>query len=160
FGSRVIYGAERENIESLAALHERGCEVLCLVRHESWNDHVPTALTARGLSWQKVSYIDGWLRGWRVRTLLRNPAAFIIGNWQFLKIGREFKPTHIHALNPFYVLSFAAALALVRAPMIYRAGDMPIMHRKIWRMVWRFVVARTRCFVAVSNFIASALRAT
>ena len=108
----------------------------------------------------KGPYIDGWLRGWRLRTTLRNPIAFIIGNWRFLKIFREFKPTHIHALNPIYVLSFVAALALVRTPMIYRAGDKPIMHRWIWRIVWRFVVARTCCFVPVSNFIAGALKAT
>ena len=160
FGAQVIFGAERENIESLAALREQGCEILCLVRHEDWNDHVPAALDARGLAWQKVPYIDGWLPGWRMRIMLRNPVAFIVGNWRFLKIARKFRPTHIHAFNPLYILSFLAALMLTRTPMIYRAGEKPVIHRWVWRMLWRFVVARTCCFVSVSSFIAGTLKAT
>jgi glycosyltransferase involved in cell wall biosynthesis len=160
FGARVIFGAERENIESLAALREQGCEVLCLVRHEDWNDHVPAALDARGLAWRKVPYIDGWLRGWRMRTILRNPVALIVGNWRFLKISSKFRPTHIHAFNSFYILSFLPSLVLMRAPMIYRAGEKPVTHRWFFRMLWRFVVARTCCFVPVSNFLAGELKAT
>lgn len=160
FGPRVLFGAERENIEALAALREQGCNVLCLVRHEDWNDQIPAALAARGLAWRKVPYIDGLLPGWRIRVMLRNPVAFIVGNWRFLKIAREFRPTHIHAFVAFYTLSFLPALVLVRAPMIYRAGEKPILHRWVWRMLWRFVVARTYRFVPVSNFIANELKAT
>jgi glycosyltransferase involved in cell wall biosynthesis len=160
FGARVIFGAERENIESLAALREQGCEVLCLVRNEDWNEHVLAALDARGLAWRKVPYIDGWLPGWRMRTILRNPVVFIVGNWRFLKIAQKFRPTHIHAFNSFYILSFLAALVLMRTPMIYRAGEKPVIHRWIWRMLWRFVIARTACFVPVSSFIAGELKAT
>ena len=96
--------------------------ILCLVRHEAWNDHIPAALTARGLAWRKVPYIDGWLRGWRLRTMFRNPVAFLAGNWRVLKIAREFRPTHIHAFNTFYLLSFLPALVLVRTPIVYRAA--------------------------------------
>jgi glycosyltransferase involved in cell wall biosynthesis len=160
FGARVIFGAERENIETLAALRDQGCDVLCLVRHEAWNDHVPAALAARALAWRKVPYIDGWLPGWRTRTMLRNPVAFIVGNWRFLKVTREFRPTHIHAFAAFHILSFLPALLLVRVPMIYRAGEKPIMHRWVWRAVWRFVVSRTCRFVPVSSFIANELKST
>jgi glycosyltransferase involved in cell wall biosynthesis len=160
FGARVIFGAERENIESLAALRERGCEVLCLVRHEAWNDAIPKALTARGLACAKVPYIDGWLPGWRLRITFRNPIAFIVGNWRFLKIVRRFRPTHIHAFNPFYVLSFLAGLLIVRTPMVYRAGDLPVGHRRLWRLLWRFIVWRTQRFIAVSRFIAREIELT
>jgi glycosyltransferase involved in cell wall biosynthesis len=160
FGARVIFGAERDNIETLAALREQGCEVLCLVRHEGWNEHVPAALNARGLAWRKVPYIDGWLPGWRMRIMLRNPVAFIVGNWRFLKIARKFRPTHIHAFNSIYIMSFLAAIVLMRTPMIYRAGEKPVIHRWVWRILWRFVVARTWCFVPVSRFIAGELKAT
>ena len=61
FGARVIFGAERQNIETLAALREQGCEVLCLVRDEAWNHAIPEALAARGLGCAQVPYIDGWL---------------------------------------------------------------------------------------------------
>jgi glycosyltransferase involved in cell wall biosynthesis len=155
-----MYGAELENIETLAALREQGCEVLCLVRHERWNDHVPAALAARGLAWRKIPYIDGWLPGWRIRIMLRNPIAFIVGNWRFYRIVREFRPTHIHSFNPLHIASFIAALVPIGVPMIYRAGEKPVIHRWIWRLLWRFVVARTCCFISVSNFIADELKAT
>ena len=160
FGARVIFGAERENMESLAALREQGCEVLCLVRDEAWNHAIPEALAARGLSSAQVPYIDGWLPGWRLRIILRNPIAFVVGNWRFLKIVREFRPTHIHSFNPLYILSFLAGLVLVRAPMVYRCGDRPIRHRRIWRLLWRFIIWRTQCFVAVSRFIAREIELT
>jgi glycosyltransferase involved in cell wall biosynthesis len=159
FGARVIFGAERENIESLAALREQGCEVLCVVRHEGWNDHIPAALAARGLPSLRVPYIDGWLKGWRIWILLRNPVAFIVGNWRFLRAARKFRPTHIHAFNHLHVLSFLPSLVLLRTPIIYRSGDKPVVHRWLWRLVWRFVVARTCSFVAVSKFIAGELKA-
>jgi glycosyltransferase involved in cell wall biosynthesis len=157
FGTRVIFGAERENIEVLAALREKGCDVLCLVRHEPWNDHIPAALETRGLAWRKVPYIDGWLRGWRLWVMFRNPVAFVVGNWRFLQINRELRPTHIHVLSSFHVLSFLPALLIVRTPVIYRAGEAPIQHRLFWRLLWRFVVARTSKFIAVSYFIARVL---
>jgi glycosyltransferase involved in cell wall biosynthesis len=130
------------------------------VRHERWNDHIPAALAARDLPSIKVPYIDGWLKGWRIWILLHNPVAFIVGNWRFLRAAREFRPTHIHAFNHLHVLSFLPSLVLLRTPVIYRSGGKPIMHRWIWRMLWRFVVARTCCFVAVSKFIARELKAT
>jgi glycosyltransferase involved in cell wall biosynthesis len=153
FGARVIFGAERENMETLATLQELGCEVLCLVRHEDWNDHVPAALTARGLAWRKVPFIDGWLRGWRLWILLRNPIALIVGNWRALRITREFRPTHIHAFSQLHVLSFMPSLLLVHRPLIYRAADVPTRHNWFWRAVWSFVVMRTAQFIVLSRFI-------
>lgn len=95
FGARVIFGSERGNIESLAALRDKGCEVLCVVRDESWNDHIPATLAERGLASAKVPFIDGWLAGWRLWILARNPIAFIQGNWRLLRIAREFKRSAI-----------------------------------------------------------------
>jgi glycosyltransferase involved in cell wall biosynthesis len=160
FGARVIFGSERGNIEALAALRDNGCEVLCLVRHEPWNDHVPAALAARGLASRKVPFIDGWLAGWRLWILFRNPIAFCVGNWRAYRIVREFRPTHIHAFNHLYVLSFVPLLILSRIPMIYRAGDKPTRHRWFWRVVWSFIVGRTDRFVAISRFIAGELEST
>ena len=158
FGSRVIFGAERENIEVLAALRDQGAEVLCVVRPESWNAHVTDALTARGLACTTAAHVDGWLSGWGLRILLRNPIAFVRGNWRVYRTIRSFKPTRIHAFNHFLVFSFWPALMLTRVPLVYRAGDVPVRHRLIWRLVWRFIVRRTKRFLAVSQFIATKLK--
>ena len=123
FGARVIFGAERQNI-TFATLREQGCEVLCLVRDEAWNHAVPEALAARGLACAQVPYIDGRLPGWRLHIVLRNPIAFVVGNWRFLDIvPANPAATNIHAYNPLYILSFLPGLLLVRMPMVYRAGD-------------------------------------
>lgn len=160
FGSRVIFGAERENIEVLSALRQAGAEVLCVVRPESWNAHVDAALRIRGLQTTPASHIDGWLSGWALRILLRNPFAFVRGNWQVFRAIRRFSPTHIHAFNHFLVFSFWPALMLTRVPMIYRAGDVPVRHRWIWRKLWTFIVRRTTTFLAVSRFIGDKLKET
>lgn len=160
FGARVLFGAERASIETLAALQDQGCEVLCLVRHEAWNDHVPAALAARGLASRKVPFVDGWLKGWRLRIVLRNPIAMVIGNWRMLRIAREFQPTHVYAFNHLHVLSCVPALAWMPAPLIYHAHDSPTRHRWFWRALWSFVVRRTSRFVAVSRFIAKELQLT
>jgi glycosyltransferase involved in cell wall biosynthesis len=160
FGARVIFGAERDNIEALVSLRAQGCEVLCLVRDEPWNRAIPEALASRGLASAQVPYIDGWLPGWRLHIVLRNPIAFVVGNWRFIKIVREFGPTHIHAFNPLYILSFLAGLTLVRTPMVYRSVDRPIRHRAMWRLLWRFIIWRAQRFVAISRFIAHELELT
>ena len=158
FGSAVVFGAERGNIEALAALKEQGCEVLCLIRNESWSTHAPPALDARGLAWRKVPYIEHWMPGRLRYVLFRNPFAFLIANWKFMRIVREFQPTHIHAFNQLYVLNFLIGLMLVRTPMIFRAGDEPTLHNWVWRATWRLVVRHTTRFVANAQFVARSLR--
>lgn len=157
FGSAVLFGQERGNIEALAALKDHGYEVLCLIRDEPWSIHISPALDARGLAWVKVPYIEHRMPGRLRYVLFRNPIALVRANWRFLRIVREFRPTHIHAFNPLYVMNFAFALCLVKAPMIYRAGDEPTVHSWIWRRLWRYVVSRTDRFVANSGFVAQSL---
>jgi glycosyltransferase involved in cell wall biosynthesis len=160
FGSAALYGAERANIEALSALKERGCQILCLVRNEKWSTLVPAALESRGLACRKIPYIEQPLPGRLLFVLFRNPIAFLIANWKFLWIIRQFKPTHIHAYGQFFVLNFQLALMLVRVPMIFRAGDEPILHSWLWRTNWRFVIRRTARFVANAAFVARSLQAT
>lgn len=157
FGAGVIFGQERGNIEALCALRDEGCEILCLVRDESWNTNIPAALDAVGLAWRKVGYIEQRLPNRMLWFLFRNPFAFIRGNWQFLEVVKGFRPTHVHAFNSLYVFNFILALTLFDGPMIYRAGDAPTLHNWPWRQIWRFVVWRTDRFVANSLYVANEL---
>jgi glycosyltransferase involved in cell wall biosynthesis len=157
FGSAVLFGQERGNIEALAALKEQGYEVLCLVRDEQWSTLITPALDERGLVWVKVPYIEHRMPGRLRYVVFRNPVAFIRANWRFMGVVDEFRPTHIHAFNPLYVLNFLLGLTLVQVPMIYRAGDEPTVHNWVWRWLWRFVTWRTKHFVANSKFVASSL---
>ncbi len=157
FGGAVVFGQERGNIEALAALKEQGCDILCLVRDEAWSTLIPTALDARGLAWRKVPFIEHRQPGRLPWLIFRNPIAFCRANWRFQRIAREFKPTHIHAFNQLYVLNFLIALAVIRVPIVFRAGDEPTTHNWLWRALWRFHLRRVDRFVANSQFILRSL---
>lgn len=157
FGSGVVFGQERGNIEALVALKQQGFEVLCLVRDEASCVHIPPELDARGLDWVKVPYIEHRLPGRMRYIIFRNPIAFVRANWRFFQIVREYRPTHIHAFNQLYVFNFLIGLTFFRMPMIFRAGDEPTTHNWIWRATWKFVVWRADRFVANSKFVARSL---
>lgn len=158
FGSAVVFGAERGNLEALMVLKDQGAEILCLVRDEIWSTVVPPALEARAIPFRKVPYIEQWRRSRAHVVLLRGPIAFIVANWRFLQTVSEFKPTHIHAYGQLFVLNFLIGLMLVRTPLIFRAGDEPTMHNFFWRVTWQFVVRRTAHFVANSKFVVKFLK--
>src|SRR4051794_28870765 len=57
FGSVVLFGAERGNLEALAALKRQGAHIFCLISDERWNTIVPQTLNERGFAWRKVEYV-------------------------------------------------------------------------------------------------------
>jgi glycosyltransferase involved in cell wall biosynthesis len=155
FGARVIFGQERANIAALAALRSEGCDVLCVIRPETWPEllELRAMLEVEGLAWTTAPYIDYPLRGWLLRVATHNPGAYISGNAALKRIASNFGATHIHAFNPLYVASFYSALRALRLPIVYRAGDKPVRHNPFYRWIWRFIVDRTAHFVADSQFI-------
>lgn len=159
FGSAVVFGAERGNVEALRALKDQGAEILCLVRDESWSAVTPVFLDASGLRWQKAPYVL-FGRGIPLWSLLvEQPVRFIRANIAFLRVIRAFRPTHIHAYGQPFVANFALGLACVRVPLIYRAGDAPVLHNWIWRLTWGIVRKRATRIVANSLFVARSLAA-
>ncbi|QGZ93399.1 glycosyltransferase family 4 protein [Terricaulis silvestris] len=153
FGSGVLFGQERGNIEALAALQDQGCDVLCLVRDSSWSKDIPSALESRGIAFCRVPYIEQRMPGRLFYFLFRNPIAFILANIAFFWVFARYRPSHIYAFNSLYALNFLFGLALTRTPMVYRAGDAPTRHSAPFRWLWSFVVRRTQRFVAISRFI-------
>ena len=158
FGSAVIFGAERGNLEALMALKAQGAEILCLIRDEAWSTVVPPALDARGLAWRKVPYVEQWRRNRAHVVLVRGPWAWGAANWGFMKIIRSFKPTHIHAYGQLFVVNFLIGLWLTKIPLVFRAGDEPTLHNAFWRATWRFTINRAAHFVANAEFVARSLR--
>jgi glycosyltransferase involved in cell wall biosynthesis len=160
FGSVVLFGAERGNLETLAALKRGGAEILCLISDEPWNTVVPPAFDERGFVWRKVRYVHiCWGLSW-YNLLWGNPYRFIKANMAFLRAVREFKPTHIHAYAQPFIANFFWGLVRTGTPLVFRAGDEPTLHNWFWRVVWRFVVWRTARFVANSQFVARSLHAS
>ena len=157
FGGTVLFGQERGNIEALAALRDQGCEVLCLISDAPWNTKVPRALDERGLAWRKVPYIHLRVRGNLLNLLVREPLAFVRANVRAFLIDREFRATHIHAMNVAYVVNFWIFLKLRwRKPVIFRVGDQPPDTGR-WRFLWRISMRRVTAFVANCEFIRRSL---
>ncbi|MGH8442068.1 MAG: glycosyltransferase family 4 protein, partial [Nevskiaceae bacterium] len=70
-----------------------------------------------------------------------------------------FQPTVIHIGTFSFFLNLWPALALSRAPILYRAGDHPGDHTVFHRLAWRYAVyPLTTMMVAVSEFVATAHR--
>lgn len=157
FGSRVIFGQERANIEALAALRAQGCAVLCVTRSEEWPElrDLQERLTARDLQWTSVPHIDIPRRGWIMQVVARNPFAYVLGNIKVFKTLRAFRATHIHLFNQFYALNFAPAISLSSLKVIYRIGDTPALHNLVYRYSWHLVRRIATHFVADSQFIRS-----
>lgn len=157
FGSTVLFGAERGNLEALTALKRQGAEVLCLINDAHWNADVAPALDAREIPYRKVPYFH-LSRGMSLSHLaFRTPIRLIVANWRFLCAVRTFKPTHVHAYSQTAVANFIVGLAVTKIPMVFRAGDEPTIHNWYWRMTWRNVVRRASRFVANSKYVATTL---
>src|SRR5215210_5715336 len=141
FGSRAFFGQERANMHALATLQSEGCQVLCAIRHEEWPEllDLRQRLSIHGLRYAPVQYMDFPRRGWLIRALLRNPVAFAVGNVELARLIGDFRPTHIHAFNQWYLWNFAPAMRRRPLPVIFRAGEMPSLHNAFWRHLWRYV---------------------
>jgi len=160
FGSRVFFGQERANLETLTCLRERGCEVLCVIRDEEWPEllAIRKDLGCRGIAWAPVPYIDYPRKGWMLHAVRRNPGAFIRSNRALARIITDFKATHIHAFNPFLVANFIWALKRTDLPLVYRCGDRLALHNVFFRAVWAFTRKRAAYFVADSAFVEKELQ--
>lgn len=155
FGTRVLFGQERANVETLVALQERGCAVLCVIRPEPWPEllRLRAFLDSHGLAWTTAAYVDYPIKGWRWHALSRAPLRFFSASRQLDRILAQFKATHIHAFNPWYVFNFMRALRGSELPLVYRCGDALVSHNRLYRWIWTFIRRRTHRFVSDSDFI-------
>ena len=149
------FGSERGNLEVLSALKSRGAKVLVVVHNADYAFEMRDYARARGFEIVEAPMIS--LPRWysRVRPLIDLPIGIVRGSLAFLRIHRDFRPTHIHACQQMFVLNFLLGLMLVRTPMVYRSGDAPLLHNRTWRMVWAYVARRAARMGVVSRFIAA-----
>ena len=153
FGSILLFGQERGNIEALSGLQESGYRVRCIVRSDRWGRAVVAELEARGIEHVKAPYIDLWRKGRRLHFIFRNPFVFAAAQAVFLYHYFRFRPSRLYAFNPSYLANFLIGLMLVRAPLLYRAGDEPTLHGRSWRFVWKLMKRRIDHVVANSQFV-------
>lgn len=158
FPGVVKYGAERANLEALNALVENGAQVQLLAHDAPWGAEVREDLLAQGYDLALSPYITPPRPDYPINPWVRFPWIMVRASLAFLKARRRFRATHVLASTQIAVLSVLPALMLTRTPLVYRCGDKPITHNRMYGLVWRFINRRAAAFVAVSEFIARKMR--
>lgn len=157
FGGATKLGMERANLEALAAFREGGATVRILVSDAPWAEDLRQDIVSRGLEIVQCPYLLLPRPERRFNPLFEYPRIITRASAIMLREVARFRPTHFYSCAQLFVLNFAPVLMLTSTPLIYRCGDRPILHSRLFRWLWRFIVARSRTFVAVSHYIADRL---
>lgn len=157
FGGVALLGSERGNLEPLSALKGKGAEVLLLVSDAPWAEDMRNYVLERGFEIRLCPYLLLPRPERRFNPWITYPKVITRASIVLLKEVAKFRPTHIHISNELFALNFLLALLVSSAPVIYRCGDKPVLHNRLFRSIWRFIVRRANKFVAVSCFIAKQL---
>lgn len=158
FPGVVKYGAERANLEALNALIQKGAQCQLLARQEPWAASMREDLISQGYDIALAPYITPPRPDYPINPWIRFPWIMLRASLALLRASRRFRPTHIQASTQLAVMSVLPALMILRTPLVYRCGDKPILHNRLYAYVWRFIARRAAAFVAVSGFIADRMR--
>lgn len=157
FGGVTKLGLERANLEALAALREGGATVRILMSDAPWAEDLRQDVVSRGFEIVQCPYLLLPRPERRFNPLFEYPRIISRASAIMLREVARFRPTHFYSCAQLFVLNFAPVLMLTSTPLIYRCGDRPILHSRLYRWLWRFIVARSRTFVSVSHYIADRL---
>lgn len=156
-----LFGHERGNIEVFKTLREQGAEVRVGVNAKPNND-VARELNRLGFSTFKLPFGAQWSIQWLRKEFwyaFTNTWAAIHCSWLFNREVDRFRPTHVH-LGSALVYSFIAlALALRRAPLVYRMGDCPPVDSGFNLLIWRQAIRRATSLVVNSDFVGRSVNA-
>jgi glycosyltransferase involved in cell wall biosynthesis len=158
FPGVVKYGAERANLEALNALKEKGAQFQLLAQGEPWGASMREDLIRQGYDVAQAPFITPPRPDYPINPWIRFPWIMLRASLALLRASRRFRPTHIQASTQIAVMSVLPALMIMRTPLVYRCGDKPVVHNRLYAYVWRFLNRRAAAFVAVSGFIAEKMR--
>lgn len=153
-GNAQLFGQERDAIECVRLARAGGADVL-VVTNARWGAHaIEPYLDRLGLPHEPLRYARHFTHALPKAAWPGNLAAIATGSARLLALARAFRPTHLLAGNPHYVLAVLPALAALRVPLVYRLGDVPTTHHALYRQLWqRAILPRTARFVCISGYI-------
>lgn len=155
FGGRVLFGQERANIEVLKALKNAGCDITIVMRNEDWDElaAIQNQFENIGFRVLKQPFADPILFRYGWSTIWNTLAGLIIPSLTLTRLTAGRRKPVIYLFNTYYSLTIFAYLLISKAPVVFRAGDLPPMHNHFRRALWRIVRKRTVHAVAVSKYI-------
>lgn len=158
FGGERLFGQERATINVFRVLAAQGVKARFITSSRWGRREIQPELDRQGLEWTEAPYGYQWgkyLFSWRIIYLFANLYGLLATNWKFWREVWHWRPTHLYVANWFYYSYAALAIALVRKPMVYRAGDEIPTHTAVHRWLTRKLLARTSQMVCVSQYIRS-----
>lgn len=154
FSGIGLYGSERANLEVASALQRQGFKVRIVVSSAWWGAEMRDHLTKEGFEFVAMPFLlidqTKSIRGW-----LKNLFRVCDGSLRLLRECWKMKPDFLLCGTQLSLLSFLPALCFLTTPLVYRSGDAPILHNRVFRLSWRLLLWKGYRFVAVSQFIRS-----
>jgi glycosyltransferase involved in cell wall biosynthesis len=159
-GGIPLWGQERGNIQVFNALKDVGVDSLFVTHKGYGHESIQPTLDRLGLRWTVGTYPQRIGKGMSSRQWAERLEEIARGNRDFYRSGRAYRPTHIHTCNEGHFLTSLPAIRALRVPVIFRLGDEPRQHSRLFRKVWRRAIIPTvSTFVCVSEFIRGRLLA-
>ena len=160
FGNIPLLGQERGNIQVFYALRRKGVDALFVTNRKWGGVLVQPILDSLDLKWSVATYGNGFRRGMTFRDWVKNMGLIVSGSVTLFRLILKYKPTHIHICNVSHFINFFPVMLLTRVPLIHRIGDVPAVHRRIYRVLWtRIIVPKASHFVCVSEYVRSSILA-
>ncbi len=153
-GNVPLYGLERSNITVFEILKKKGIEPL-FVTDQQWGSHaINPFLDQSKLNYVAATYMGLLGKQSTFSDWLINIGAIVKGSFRLLRIIRDFKPDYIHVPSERNFISMMPALLASKVKVVYRCGDEPRLHNRVFRFLWLYVIGkRVSQFVAISNHI-------
>lgn len=156
FGSIVLYGQEKGNIEVIRTLAERGLDPLFLIHRKFGHQHIGPELDRQGFAHVGAPYGPLVGRGLQLIEKLRLIRGLVVTSWALFRACRKFKPDVLYVMNPLYAFYALPALMLLRTPLIYRMGDEPALHNSLYCRLWEYLCRRIKVLVVNCDFLRDA----
>lgn len=158
FGNVVNMGQERSNIEVFKLLKNSNLELLVLVNKRCFHWHLQPSFDKLELSYKKIWFPWGIYKTSGIKHICQWMYDLLRNNVQFIYYYYKFRPNYIHIGNEYMMTCLLIPLLLVRAKIIFRLGDEPVVNNMVRRYIWKKITQRVDKFVCVSKFIQDKLR--
>jgi len=162
YGNKVFYGHERSNLQVFNVLNDEGFDLLILTNQDGIAEEAKNLLDCKKIPQKAIQFViwDDMRKPFTVLKIVRYLMKLAGHNWDFIRQYHSFRPDYIFIANDFMYINLLPALLFIKAPVVYRLGDAPVIAWKPFRFLWKnVIVKRTTKFVCISSFIKEKLMA-
>ena len=162
YGNKVFYGHERSNLQVFNVLNNEGFDLLILTNQDGIAEEAKNLLDCKKIPQKAIQFVlwEDMRKPFTILKIVRYLMKLVGHNLDFIRQYNSFRPDFIFIANDFMYINLLPSLLFIKAPIVYRLGDAPVIAWKPFRFLWKnVIVKRTTKFVCISNFIKEKLLA-